>query len=183
MKVIKLIKATLFLSSLIFIISACKKNVNETAYLKVKMVDQPIDFDSVNVEIINVSVHYSGSDSSATSGWTDLATNVGMYNLLDLQNGVTAAITDGGMIPVGKIQQLRLLLGDNNYVVIDSVIYPLDLSSQDKTGLKINLNTEIQPQDSVEITIDFDAAKSIVETGNDQFKLKPVIKLQEVIFF
>ena len=52
-----------------------------------------------------------------------------------------------------------------------------------RTGLKINLNTEIQPQDSVEITIDFDAAKSIVETGNDQFKLKPVIKLQEVIFF
>ena len=162
-------------------ISACQKDKNETAYLKVKMVDQPIDYDSVNVEIVNVSVHYNGSDS--ISGWTDLATNAGMYNLLDLQNGVTAAITDGGLIPVGNISQMRLLLGDNNYVVIDSVVYPLDLSSQDKTGLKINLNTEIEAQDSVEITIDFDAEKSIVQTGNDAYKLKPVVKLEDVIFF
>ena len=162
-------------------IAACQKDKNETAYLKVKMVDQPIDYDSVNVEIVNVSVHYNGSDS--ISGWTDLATNAGMYNLLDLQNGVTAAITDGGLIPVGNISQMRLLLGDNNYVVIDSVVYPLDLSSQDKTGLKINLNTEIEAQDSVEITIDFDAEKSIVQTGNDAYKLKPVVKLEDVIFF
>lgn len=163
------------------VVVACQKDTNKTAYLKVKMVDQPIDYDSVNVEIVNVSVHYGGSDS--VSGWTDLPTNVGMYNLLDLQNGVTAAITDGGLIPTGNISQMRLLLGDDNYVVIDSIVNPLDLSSQDKTGLKINLNTEIEAQDSVEITIDFDAEKSIVQTGNGAYKLKPVVKLEEVIFF
>jgi hypothetical protein len=181
MKIFQALKIVLVTLSFGFVIGACQKDKNETAYLKVKMVDQPIDYDSVNVEIINVSVHYNGSDS--ISGWTDLTTNAGMYNLLDLQNGVTAAITDGGLIPVGKISQMRLLLGDDNYVVIDSIVYPLDLSSQDKTGLKINLNTEIQAQDSIEITVDFDAEKSIIQTGNGKFKLKPVVKLEDVIFF
>ena len=175
-------KVGVILSSLIICFSflTCKKEEKQQAYLKVKMVDLPIDCDSVNVEIVNVSVHYSDSSSS---GWTNLATNAGMYNLLELQNGVTAAITDGGSIPAGKITQMRLLLGDNNYVVVDSTAHPLKLSSQDKTGLKININTQIEAQDSVEITIDFDAEKSILLTGNNTYKLKPVVKLEEVIFF
>jgi hypothetical protein len=146
------------------------------------MKDQPIEFDSVNIELETVSIHYSDSEDGE-NGWRELETNSGMYNLLDLQDGVTAAITDGGLLPVGKLQQMRLILGDNNYVVVEGESFPLDLSSQDKTGLKINLNTTINAEDSVEITIDFDAEKSIIVTGSENYKLKPVIKLEEVITY
>ncbi|WP_051568592.1 DUF4382 domain-containing protein [Crocinitomix catalasitica] len=160
---------------------SCKKE-SKTAYLKVNMRDQPIDFDSVNVELLQVSVHYSESDE-VESGWMDLETNVGMYNLLDLQNGVTAAITSGGIIPVGKISQMRLLLGDVNYVVVDGELSVLDLSSQDKTGLKININTTINPADSIEILLDFDVEKSIILKGSGEYQLKPVVQLDELVRF
>ncbi len=160
---------------------ACQKEKGE-AVLMVKMVDSPADFDSVIVEIVNVQIHYSQGNSSS-SGWVDLTTNVGTYDLLELQNEVSAVLADPNEIPVGKLQQLRLILGDNNYAVEDSIIHPLELSSQDKNGIKINLKSTIEPLDSIEILLDFNAMHSIVEKGNGEYQLKPVIKLEEVIYY
>ena len=161
---------------------SCNKS-SKTAVLAISMTDQPVDFDSVNVEITDVQIHFSQGDSANPSDWASLATNAGVYNLLELQNGVTAALTNPDDIPVGKLQQMRLILGSNNYVVIDSVVHPLEISSQDKTGIKINLKTEVTANDSIEILIDFDASQSIIEKGTGQFMLKPVIKVEDIIFF
>lgn len=147
--------------------------------MSVRMIDAPIDFDEVNVEIEQIQVHY---DDGGFSGWFDLATNSGIYNLLDLQNGVSAALVTGEVLPVGHLQQMRIILGDDNTVMVDSIYFPLELSSQDETGLKINLNTTIAASDSVEVVFDFDAEKSIVIQGNGSFRLKPVLHLESVIF-
>lgn len=158
---------------------SCGKDADRAgnAYFSVKMTDAPGDYDSVNVEVIGTEIHYSGG------GWTSLPTITGIYNLLDLQNDVTAVLVDPNIVPAGDIQQMRLILGAQNTVVVDSVSYPLALSSQDKTGLKINVNTSVYAGDSVEILIDFDAHQSIVEQGNGTYRLKPVVKLENVTFF
>jgi len=172
----------LFIISAILIASvsfySCKKIQEGSAYFSVKMTDAPGDYDSVNVEVLSTEIHYSNG-----SGWTTLPTASGIYNLLDLQNDITAVLVDPNLVPSGDIQQMRLILGSENTVVVDSVSYPLLLSSQDKTGLKINVNSTVNPGDSVEILIDFDAHKSIVEQGNGQYRLKPVIKLEDVTYF
>ena len=175
---------TIFFLALILTGLSCTKE-SGSAVLTVRMVDQPIDFDSVNVEIVNVQIHFSSSDTtdSIQSGWIDLATNAGLYNLLELQNGVSAVLADPNEIPVGKLQQMRFILGNNNYAVDDSTIYPLDLSSQDKTGLKVNLKADVAASDSIEIILDFDAEKSIIETGNGSYKLKPVIKVEDILYY
>ena len=161
----------------------CQKE-SKTGTLIVKMVDAPVEFDSVNVEIIDFQVHYSNG-LMGESDWVSLETNEGIYNLLDLQDGVTAVLVDGEEVPIGKLQQMRLILGEDNTVVVEDETYPLELSSQDKNGIKINLKSTIHEGDSVEIILDFDAQKSIVIQGNDddQFKLKPVIKLEEIIYY
>ena len=157
---------------------SCGKDKSGNAYFTVKMTDAPGDYDSVNVEVVGTEIHYSNG-----GGWTSLPTATGIYNLLDLQNDVTAVLVDPNVIPAGDIQQMRLILGTQNTVVVDSVSYPLALSSQDKTGLKINVNTSVNAGDSVEILIDFDADHSIVEQGNSTYRLKPVVKLENVTFF
>lgn len=166
------------------IAAGCNKE-DKNGSLRVEMTDAPADFTEVNVNITEVWAHYSGS-GNAGSGWVQLNANPGMYNLLDLQNDVTAVIADPTQIPVGSITQLRLVLGDNNYAVevIDSVAvqYPLLLSSQDETGLKINLNSDIHPNETIVVVLDFDAASSIVEQGNGGFRLKPVIRLENVYY-
>lgn len=163
----------------------CKKEESRTGSLKVQMVDAPADFTEVNVNILEVWAHYEGGNGSS-GGWIQLNAIPGFYDLLQLQNGVMAVIANPTQIPVGNISQLRLILGDNNYVVetIDSVStqLPLNLSSQDETGLKINLNSEIQANQTIVVTLDFDAEQSIVEQGNGEYKLKPVIKVESVIY-
>lgn len=154
----------------------CEKAPTGSGAMTVKMKDAPIDFDSVNVEVLRVEVNYSGS------GWVTLPTNAGMYNLLDLQNDVTAVLSSNVELPVGKINQMRLILGNDNYVVAGNVVTTLELSSQDKTGLKFNLDATINNGETVEVLIDFDAAKSIVITGNGSIKLKPVVTVENIIY-
>ncbi|WP_159038680.1 DUF4382 domain-containing protein, partial [Brumimicrobium mesophilum] len=129
--------------------------------------------------ITEVWAHYAGD-------WVQLDANTGFYDLLQLQNGVTDVLTDPTAIPTGKINQLRLILGDGNYAVeqdsLTTTQYPLELSSQDKTGIKINVNSEVMANQTMVLTLDFDAGSSIIETGNGQYKLKPVIKVEEIIY-
>lgn len=147
---------------------SCKKDTY-TEKITVKMVDAPASYDSVNVEIVEVQMH------SDAQGWVLIPTQVGLYNLLELQNGIDTVLANIPQYPAGHVSQMRLILGNNNYIVTGGTVTPLALSSQDETGLKINLNYDFQANQAYEIMIDFDAASSIVTEGNGTLKLKPVI--------
>ena len=181
MKKIGIFKITALAIFSLFLVVSCNKPEGGTGYLKIKMTDAPGDFDSVFVDIQQVQVHIS--NNGGPSGWTDLNTNAGIYNLLELQNDITTVLVDTNSLPVGSLQQMRLILGTNNSVVIDSLTYPLELTSQSQTGLKLNLNAQITPNDLVEILIDFDAEKSIVKTGQGKYILKPVIRVEDIVYF
>src|SRR5690606_28746613 len=104
-----------------------------------------------------------------------LNTQSGMYNLLDFQNGLDTLIAPPQQIPSGQISQIRLILGANNYVVVAGVVHPLELSSQDESGLKLNLHSMIDANVEYLIMVDFDASQSIVVQGNGSYRLKPVL--------
>ena len=179
------VKISLMSMLLVVGLVACKKDEGGNGQIKVLMTDAPADFTEVNVNIEEVWAHYSGNGANG-SGWVQLNAIPGYYDLLQLQNGLTDVIADPTTIPAGNITQMRLKLGDNNYAVeiIDSVAvqFPLLLSSQDETGLKINLNSEIFVNQTIVVTLDFDAGASIVEQGTGEYRLKPVIKVQNVTY-
>ena len=152
-------------------ITACKKKTEEKSSLRVKMIDAPGDFQQVNVEVLQVKVHHEGA------GWIDLPTNSGVYDLLTLQNDVSATLVNIGELPAGKLNQFRLVLGNNNYVMVDSVYYPLSTPSAQQSGLKINLKADLVPNQLYEVVVDFDAEQSIVTQGTGSYSLKPVLKV------
>ncbi len=153
--------------------TGCKKKEGESQ-MTVKMVDAPGDFQQVNVEVLQVQVHNSGQ------GWINLPTNAGMYDLLTLQNDVSATLVNVGSLPSGHLEQLRLILGSNNTVMVDSLMFPLATPSAQQSGLKINLNTDFAPNTQYELLLDFDAEQSIVIQGNGSYSLKPVIKVLSI---
>lgn len=165
--------ATIFVLGLIVL--SCNKEKGHGS-MTLRMKDAPIDFDSVIVEIVQVDVH------TEQNGWITLNSNPGLYNLLELQNDVTAVLVNQNELPAGELSQLRLILGTQNYATLDSLSYPLLLSSQSNTGIKINLNASIPNNQLVEVLIDFDAEKSIVEQGNGSFRLKPVIQVESITY-
>ncbi|MCT4560101.1 MAG: DUF4382 domain-containing protein [Crocinitomicaceae bacterium] len=157
-------------------LTACKKD-KEKQYtqMRVSMHDAPGDFQEVNVEVKEVQVHHE------VDGWITMPTNAGVYDLLTLQNDISVVLVNNDSIPVGVINQMRLILGDSNYVMVDSVYHNLATPSAEQTGLKFNLNHDFQANETYEVVIDFDAAKSIVIKGNGSYSLKPVIKVDSII--
>lgn len=169
----------LFTVLLVTVLISCQKEAasdtngnGQPTMLKVNLTDAPIDADSVNVDIQEVRVNYRND----SSGWVNLNTVAGVYDLLGLQNGVDTLIASG-MIPSNSVKEIRFILGSDNSIVVNGVNYPLTIPSGSESGLKLKINKQLNGQlDS--ILIDFDAALSIHQTGAGDYKLKPVLKIK-----
>lgn len=151
---------------------SCKKdgdiNVG-SAKITFHLTDAPAIYDEVNIDIIGARIIVNDSI-------IDLDVKEGIYNLLDFANGKDTVIIEQ-QIPAGKLSQIRLILGDNNSVLIGSESYSLTTPSAQQSGLKLNVHEEFSEGIAYEYTLDFDAGRSIVKTGNGKFILKPVIRV------
>lgn len=155
---------------------ACQKENNSdnngSTTLKVRLTDAPVAADSVNVDIRQVRVNFRND----STGWVNLNTNAGIYDLLGLQNGVDTLLATG-TIPSNSVQEIRLVLGSANSIVVNGVSYPLTIPSGSESGLKLKINKQLNgPIDS--LLIDFDAALSIHQAGPNNYMLKPVLKIK-----
>jgi hypothetical protein len=151
---------------------ACSKSDDAGTTLKVKMTDNPFNAQEINVDLREVRVNYRGDSTD----WSTLTTNARVYNLLGLQNGVDTLIASGN-VPGGNLGEIRLILGSNNTIKINNVVYPLTIPSGSESGLKIKVNRKLNANlDS--LLIDFDAALSIHQAGNGDYMLKPVLKIK-----
>ncbi|MCC7245393.1 MAG: DUF4382 domain-containing protein [Saprospiraceae bacterium] len=153
------------------ILFSCNKDEQDTT-LRIRLTDGPGDYQQVNVDIREIRV----KTSQDTSKWLSLQTNAGVYNLLNFQNGIDTLLASGP-VPAVTLKEVRFILGPNNTVMQDSVIYPLTTPSAEDSGLKVKIDKDLN-QDLNTFVLDFDAALSIKEQGNGVFKLSPVIKLK-----
>lgn len=162
--------AAAFAAALSF--AACDKDNNDQATLRIRMTDGPGDFQQVNVDIKEIRVKMS----SDTAQWLLLPTNVGVYNLLNFQNGIDTLIA-AGLVPNDTLKEIRFVLGSNNSVMVDSILFPLVTPSAQESGLKVKIDKHLA-LDINTFVLDFDAAQSIVVQGNGVFRFKPVIRLK-----
>lgn len=172
MKKIHFISFWILLMS-IFVLIGCNddnKTSTGTTRVEIRLTDVPAPYDAVNINIQSISLHVN-------SDWIDLdLLNPGIYDLLEFQNGIDTLLA-GEDIPAGTISQIRLVLGsEGNFVVKDGQTYSLETPSAQQSGLKLNLHDELIPDVAYRLWIDFDASRSIVETGSGKYQLKPVIR-------
>jgi hypothetical protein len=160
----------------VFIISCSESTSPETGQgqLKMTMVDAPAAYNEVNIVVTRVEVHIADSDSN--SGWFVINDNATTYDLLTLRNGASV-ILGNNSLDAGHYTQIRLIIGTGSNVVVDGITYPLEIPGGEQSGVKLNHQFEIQSGLIYELLLDFDADRSIVPTGNGQYKLKPVIRL------
>jgi hypothetical protein len=159
----------LILFSAIALASCNKDNSTEPPRLTFRLTDAPAAYDKVNIDIVGVQAIIDGKT-------IDLQVNTGIYNLLDLANGKDTVLVDQ-QIPEGRLSQIRLILGSNNTIVVNGQTIDLTTPSAQQSGLKLNVQADFLQGIAYEYIIDFDAARSIVETGNGNPILKPVIRV------
>jgi hypothetical protein len=108
--------------------------------------------------------------------WDSLGIRPGVYDVLSLRNGADTLLGDG-IVPEGKVKKIRITLGDNNYLVKDSTTYPLKSpSGQVKIVIQVRQDEwEEFSNKNFRLWLDFDIDRSIVQTRQGQFILRPVI--------
>ena len=164
-------RTLLSVAAFLIIAFGCKKADDKESFSKLtfKLTDAPAVYDMVNIDLLGIQVIINDSI-------IDLETSAGVYNLLDFVNGKDTLIVDD-YVPAGMLSQVRLILGENNSLAVGEDSYDLKTPSAQQSGLKLNVHQQITPGVSYEYIIDFDAARSIVKTGNSKYILKPVIKV------
>ena len=165
-------------------------------------------FSHVYVTITDVKIHTSPTASATDSGWVDLTPSLAnapkQVDLLGLANNqcFLASLGDAQQIQAGTYQQIRIILasdstgitsnacgnGSANCVQLsqDSSFHTLNLSSEDQTGIKIppgqmaGGGLTVAAGKTTDLDIDFQTCQSIVQQGNGQYRLKPVLHAGEV---
>ncbi|HEX7367033.1 MAG TPA: DUF4382 domain-containing protein [Pelobium sp.] len=158
------------------VFSGCKKdnNPNGTTKVQIRMTDAPGNFDEINLSVKEIVLFSDGKPYKFTA-------DAGIFNILDFRIGSTKPdiLVASGEIPTGDITEIRLVLNDTgNTIVVDGVSQPLTTPSGQSSGWKVKLteNPSLVPDVTYSLLLDFDAAKSIVSTGNGKYLLKPVVR-------
>ncbi len=146
-------------------------NFQGLTQFKVRLTDNPTDLEGVFIHIKKVVVIGRGEREEI-----ELETEDQVINLLDYQNGASLEIA-GAIINLEFVKEVRLVLHDDNYVVVDGEKHELKVPSGSSSGLKIKTCIDLSETNNYELLIDFDAEKSVKKTGNGRYQLKPVIRV------
>jgi hypothetical protein len=145
--------------------------------IQLNLIDAPGDYDQVNVHVIRVEVHRSDTgDTNDPGGWSVISEDTMMVDRLTLTGGNGLVLADT-LLPAGNYTQIRLILGEGNTVMVDSVLHDLEVPSSMNTGIKLIHGFSIEPEALYRATLDWDAQKSVHRTGNGQYKMKPTIRV------
>ena len=142
--------------------------------IRVEMTDAPLD-DVAEARITIQRVELLSDDGAVIT----LSDEDQDFNLLELQNGLTATLADVE-VPEDEYNQIRILVDEDATLVFnDGSEEELKVPSGSQTGIKVLFPSfEINDEsDLVVLTIDFDVEDSFVDAGaSGKFLFKPVIK-------
>ncbi|MDI6766162.1 MAG: DUF4382 domain-containing protein [Bacteroidota bacterium] len=168
----------LFLIASFLIITGCEKSAVEPTpgpgELKLYLIDSPGEYDEVNIVVNRVEVHKSDTDT--TTGWSVINNIKATYDLFKLRNGASSILGNAKLTP-GHYTQLRLMIDSGSNVVVNGIKYNLVIPSGMESGLKLTHAFWIEADKLYELTLDFDAERSIKKLSND-YKLQPTIRVQ-----
>jgi hypothetical protein len=195
-KMILLFSGIIMLGLVMFI--SCKKEnrMNEPQQLNVYITDDPVRYDSVNMEILSVEAkvdtdfnhmnddHHGDNDldgddhghhSDEYGTWVTLNFTPGVYNISGLRNGLDSMIASANL--AGTVRKIRLKLGNNNSVIDSGIVHPLLLQNPADTLLYVHLHDRHRGHEHFganSVWIDFDLGRSIINL-NGQYYFVPRI--------
>lgn len=166
----KFLSACFLALPLLFASCVAEENDDAPSRLNIQLTDAPGDYDSVLIDIQQIEITTNEGKRAYP------VQNPGVYNLLDFTGGYDTLLISEELA-ADRVNQIRLILGDNNSVVVNGTAHPLATPSAQQSGLKLNVQATLTAGAEYSYLLDFDAARSIVQQGNGGYLLKPVIRV------
>jgi hypothetical protein len=165
MKQIQSLKALFFLFVFSMTMSSCSKddiNVNDNVTnitVKLKSTTNELDKVYIDIEDVQLKIKEDGNDSS---NWLSLnAINQGTYNASDLEEENPLLLVDDFEVEANYVYEIRLVLGDNNFIDIDNILYSLDVSLLGNANPSNLLKLQLNPKRRYDVVIDIDVDESV----------------------
>jgi hypothetical protein len=141
-------------------------------------------YSAVYITISKIEAHITRDNDGDKGSWKPLKEwNEGLLvNLKELED--RSMLLASLELEPNKYTQLRIFLSEDASPVLvgeegqdgpTTETVTLEIPSSANTGIKLNRPFEIVADGITKLTMDFDAEKSVVETGSGKYKLKPVI--------
>lgn len=148
--------------------------------------DSTDGLEEVNIDILELKVLYFENQADTASvdtsdvehdegdgKWVTLPITPHKLNLLELSNSDT--LLAEAELEDGYYSEMRMVLGEDNDVVVNGETHALKVPSGQQSGYKLKLGEPLQSGEVVNLTITFDAEKSVKQTGNGKYMLQPVL--------
>ena len=166
----------------------CEKGMDnsDTGILSIKLTDSPFPITLVEKAMVTINKIEIRRDQPESEGkpFLVLSEEEFNYNLLELQNGITADLVEVE-VPVGDYNLIRLYVTHADIELKDKTVYNLKIPSGEQTGIKIFIKPSVTVVGGLttELVLDFDVSQSFVVQGNPYtpagikgFIFKPVIR-------
>ncbi len=165
MKHLQPIKSFFFSLIILVCFTSCTKDdVNTDSQLvgiTVKLKSTPGEFDKVFIEIEDVQLKVK-EDDNASNAWVSLnAINKGTYNVFNLRDDSELLLVNNFEIKSTYIHEIRLVLGDNNFIDLNNTLYSLDVTDSGNSTPSNLVKIELNPNHIYTFVIDIDIDKSI----------------------
>lgn len=171
---VRIMKVAFSVIVAIAFLAACGTN---EATIRFSITDAPVDpstVKAVNLTVSSVGINESGAAVPSESSWIEIDVSPAVtVNLLDLQNGLTAALGDLPIRGGTQVNQIRLGVDAVSVVESDDSVHEAILPSA--TGFKAVNAFQVPLSGEISVSIDFDVRKAIVNNAQG-YLVKPAIR-------
>ena len=154
--------------------SSDSPTAGENSFLAVQLTDAPTD------EVSEIQVYIAGLTVKHDQMPVErIAADIGLVDLLTLTGGATELLATVPAEP-GTYQFIQVELDETQSFVIETATgdqKPLQIASDE---IKVVGGFEVFEDMTTTLTLDFDAEQSLVQLGNGDWLMKPVIVLDGV---
>ncbi|MBC2844071.1 DUF4382 domain-containing protein [Winogradskyella flava] len=168
MKHLQPLKSLFLMLMLSVCLASCSKddmdnNENFTS-ITVKLKSVTGELNKVYIDIQDVQIKVNANESPGA--WISLnAINRGTFNACDLRESNPLILVDDFEIQADYVYEIRLVLGDNNFMDINNVLHSLDVVSLGNAKPSNLIGTQLDSKRRYDVVIEFDIDESISFNG------------------
>ena len=145
-------------------VSSCsKEDMDSKGHLtgvNVKLKSTAGLLDKVYVDIADVQLQVK-ENADAPNAWRSLNAISGTHNVSDLRDGVELVLVESAAVESTFIYAIRLVLGDNNFIDYNHVLYSLDVTTIGNAAPSNLVRSEFISDGFYDIVIDIDIDNSV----------------------
>lgn len=176
---VKRLKSPFLTGSLIILLLGCSVNnvndISDQSIISVSLKAKSGELNEVFIEVKDVQLKLA-SNLSAPGNWVSLnTTNQGVYNFYDLQENSKLLLVENVSLKSDYLQELKLVLGDENSIIINSQFFDFNISENGLLEAKNSIGLQLLPGKIYDIIIEFDIDESVIFNQQDGFNLEPKI--------